>query len=281
MKILKIKTSKIISVLCLIATCMPLPGSAQHFGHGGGGGGGFRGGGGGGGGAHMGGGGEHMGGGGAPVRMGGGEGGGYRGGGVVEHPATINGGSRNYGNHVFGGGGRSDRPVINMHGNDNAFHGGGGFHSYAYAYHPYHPYYWGARWHPFGYFMGALTADAIMLSIAGQAYYYDDGVYYSSYNGGYQAVAPPTGATVSYLPAGFETVPMGDDTYYYYGGVFYVSQGGSYAVVPAPVGAIVTQIPEGATQQNINGQNYLLYNNAYFVPISANGQDAYQVVQVS
>jgi hypothetical protein len=176
--------------------------------------------------------------------------------------------------------------VMNVRDNGNVYHReggygggyGGGFRPY--AYHPYHPYYWGAGWHPFGYFMGALTADAIMLSIAGSPYYYDNGVYYSPCNGGYQAVAPPVGATVSYLPSGFETVPMGDDTYYYYGGVFYVSQGGSYQVVPAPVGAVVSQIPEGAVQQNINGESYLLYNNAYFVPVSSNGQDAYQVVQV-
>jgi len=270
MKILnKIKLKNVLCGACLVAICFPFSSEAQHFGHGGGGGGGARGGGGGG--MRMG------GGGGAPRNAGGGDRPEAR---PEARPGTINGGSRNVGVHIFGGGNRDAHPVMNIHGSENVFHHGGeGLRPY--AYHPYHPYYWGPRWHPFGFFLGALTADAIMLSIDGSAYYYDDGVYYSPYNGGYQAVAPPIGAVVSYLPSGFETIPMGDDTYYYYGGVFYVSQGGSYRVVPAPVDAIVTQIPEGATEQNINGQSYLLYNNTYYIPVSSNGQDAYQVVQVN
>ena len=245
----KIKLANIICILCMVIFCFPQDSAAQRFGHGGGGGGGSRGGGGG-----------------AP--RGGGGGG-----------RTINGGSRNEGNHVFRA--LASRPVGTVFGirhNENVYHHVYGAHPY--AYHAYHPYMWGPYWHPFGFFATALTADAIMFSIASQQYYYDNGVYYEPSNSGYTVVPPPIGAVVTYLPAGYLTVQVGDAIYYYYGGAFYISQGGSFRVVPAPVGAIVTEIPEGATEQVINGENYLLYNNTYYAPISQNGQDAYEVVQV-
>jgi hypothetical protein len=155
-----------------------------------------------------------------------------------------------------------------------------GFHPY--FYHPYHPYVWGPYWHPFGFFATALTVNAIMFNWGGANYYYDNGVYYQPYGSGYNVVAPPVGAVVSYLPSGYQEVQGGDGgNYFYYGGTFYISQGGSFRVVPGPVGAIVTEIPQGATDQQINGQEYLLYNNTYYAPISQNGQDAYEVVQVN
>jgi hypothetical protein len=262
----KIKLASIVCILSLAAFFIPQGVMAQHFSHGGGGGGG-RGGGGGGG---------MRGGGGAP-----------RGGGGEARPAqmggdrSFNGGGRNIGAHDFRNGpaARPFRAGGGIHNDAGVFHHAYGFHPY--AYHPFHPYMWGPYWHPFGYFCAALTADAIFFDLAGQQYYYDNGVYYQPSNGGYTAVTPPIGAVVGYLPAGYLTVPVGDATYYYYAGVFYVSQGGSFRVVPAPEGAIVTEIPEGATDQNINGQDYLLYNNTYYQPISQNGQDAYEVVTVN
>ena len=255
----KMKIVTILAVLFLFIIGMPQTGNAQRFGHGGGG--GMRGGGGGG----M----RGGGGGGRPVQV---------------MPHTINGGSRNDGNHVFRAPGRGDggRPFGGITHNENVYHHGGGWGAHPYAYHAYHPYIWGPRWHPFGFFAAALSADAFMFYIANQQYYYDDGVYYAPSNSGYTAVAPPIGAVVTYLPAGYMTVTGGDgNTYYYYGGAFYISQGGSFRVVPAPVGAVVTEIPEGATEQNINGESYLLYNNTYYEPISQDGQDAYEVVQVN
>jgi hypothetical protein len=226
----------------------------------------------------------------------GGGGGGMRGGGGGFRPApapaprpTINGGSRNMGNHDFKRANTvapravAPRPNVAVHENVNVYHSGnrGPVRSYGYHAHPYHPFYWGPRWHPLGFFLASLAADAFYFSLANQAYYYDDGVYYSPYNGGYQAVAAPIGAVVASLPPGYETVQVGDDYYYYYGGAFYINNGQGYQVVVAPIGAVVTQIPDGAVDQQINGQDYLVYNNTYFQPVSADGQDAYQVVQVN
>ncbi len=94
-------------------------------------------------------------------------------------------------------------------------------------------------------------------------------------------VPAPIGATVSSLPPGYETTMVGNDYYYYYGGAFYIDTGNGYQVVQAPYGAVVTQIPDGAIQQDINGQTYLVFNNVYYQPVSQNGTDAYEVVQVN
>jgi hypothetical protein len=220
---------------------------------------------------------------------------------------TINGGSRNTGNHDF----NRPAPTVNVqhnqvvhenvnvnvqhnevvhenvnvrrnvHENANVYHTGGYRGLRPYAYHPYHPYYWGPRWHPIGFFLSALAANAIRLSIGNQYYYYDDGCYYVPSNGGYAAVPPPLGASVNYLPDGYETIDLGDTEYYYYAGTFYVYDGQNYQVVQAPAGAVVSQLPDGAIQQDVNGQTFFLYNNTYFEPISQDGQDAYQVVQMN
>jgi hypothetical protein len=216
----------------------------------------------------------------------------------MENRPTINGGSYNTGNHNFNQ--NATQPPVNaynhagsqphenitvqrnvsVHENVNVYHN----HyqpAHAYAYHPYHPYYWGHNWHPLGYFAVSLARDVFLFSIANQQYYYDQGVYYQPTTGGYAVVAAPVGASVSFLPPGYETTMVGNDYYYYYGGTFYIDTGNGYQVVQAPFGAVVTQIPDGAVQQDINGQTYLFYNNTYYQPVSLNGVDAYEVVQVN
>jgi hypothetical protein len=211
---------------------------------------------------------------------------------------TINGGSLNNGNHNF----NRNNTVVNVtahtavtprtapvnartntsvHENFNVYHSPNqSFHPY--AYHPYHPYYWGPSWHPIGFFAATLAADAFYFSIANQPYYYDDGVYYEPTTGGYTAIPPPVGAIVNTIPDGYETVQVGDDYFYYYAGTFYIgTDQGGYQVVTAPLGAVVTDIPDGAAEQDINGQSYLIYNNTYYQPVSQNGQDAYEVVQAN
>jgi hypothetical protein len=279
---MKISINKILSIsffALMLGALMPQQIMAQRFNHGGGGGGGFHG-----------------------------------GGGMPAMRPSINGGAQNMGNHNFNrpapGPARVNTPPVNnrpvenrppvnnnrpnnnghingarpdFHANVNVYHGGrGGGRAYAYHAHPYRPYSWGPRWHPLGFFLSSLAADAFYFSLANQGYYYDDGVYYEPYNGGYTAVAAPMGAVVNSLPDGYETVQLGDGNYYYYGGTFYVDgPNGGYQVVAAPVGAVVSQIPDGAVDQQINGQDYLVYNNTYYQPVSADGQDAYQVVQVN
>jgi hypothetical protein len=213
----------------------------------------------------------------------------------VENRPTINGGSNmnhDYKQHDYSrntAAYRAPVPVqknvtvqhnVTVHENVNVYHN----HYqpvHAYAYHPYHPYYWGHNWHPLGYFAASLARDAFLLSVANQQFYYDEGVYYQPSANGYSVVPAPIGAMVSSLPPGYETTMVGNDYYYYYGGAFYIDTGNGYQVVQAPYGAVITQIPDGAIQQDINGQTYLVYNNTYYQPVSENGTDAYEVVQVN
>ena len=213
----------------------------------------------------------------------------------VESRPTINGAgnmNHDYNQHNYNRNTAAYRPPVTVqknvtvqhnvtvHENVNVYHN----HyqpEHAYAYHPFHPYYWGHNWHPPGYFAASLATDAFLLSIANRQYYYDEGVYYQPSEGGYSVVPAPIGAMVSSLPPGYETTMVGNDYYYYYGGAFYINTGNAYQVVQAPYGAVVTQIPDGAIQQDINGQTYIVYNNTYYQPVSQNGTDAYEVVQVN
>jgi hypothetical protein len=214
---------------------------------------------------------------------------------------TINGGSRNFGNHDFNRtenvhetvnvhenvnihenvnvrGGAAGRPGVTIHDHENVYHTGGYRGIHPYYYHPYRPYYWGPRWHPLGFVLTALAADAIYFSLNNQRYYYDAGCYYVPSNNGYSVVPAPVGAVVSSLPEGYETTMVGNDTFYYFGGAFYIDNGQGYQVVQAPAGAVVTQLPVGAIEQQVNGETLMAYNNVYYAPISQDGQDSYEVV---
>jgi hypothetical protein len=202
---------------------------------------------------------------------------------VEEHP-TINGGSRNVGSHDF------SRPAdvhntVNVRNNVtvrnqvNVYHTGGYRGIHPYYYHPYRPYAWGPHWHPVGFFLSALAADAIWFNYNNTRYWYDDGCFYLPQNGGYDVVPAPIGAMVAALPPGFETTVAADGvTYYYFAGVFYVLTGQGYQVVAAPPGAVISQLPDGAVDQQVDGQDFLVYNNTWYEPISQDGQDAYEVV---
>jgi len=201
----------------------------------------------------------------------------------VERP-TINGGSWNSGNHDYSRPAEAHENVpvrqnVTARDRVNVYHTGGYRGVHPYYYHPYRPYYWGPHWHPLGFFLTALASDAIFFSLNNQRYYYDDGVYYQPSNGGYSVVSAPVGAIVAALPPGYETTTAGDgNNYFYFGGVFYVYTGQGYQVVMAPPGAVITQLPVGAVEQSVNGETLLVYNNTYYLPISQDGQDAYEVV---
>lgn len=167
---------------------------------------------------------------------------------------------------------------MNVQDHENVYHTGGYRGIHPYYYHPYRPYYWGPHWHPLGFFLTTLATDAIWFNYNGRRYWYDDGCYYLPSDGGYSVVPPPVGAVVPSLPDGYETTMVGNDTYYYFGGAFYVQTDQGFQVVAAPPGAVITQLPVGAVDQQVNGQELLVYDNVYYMPISQDGQDAYEVV---
>jgi len=160
----------------------------------------------------------------------------------------------------------------------------GGFRFYAYHpyyYHPYRPYYWGPVWHPWGFFIAALTATAIVITIENQQYHYDQGVYYVESDGGYTVVQAPVGATIKVLPEGSETVVVNETTNnYYYGGTYYEKSDGGYTVVPPTSGTLVENLPEGGEEVKVGDVTYVKYGETYYQPVQVDGKDMYEVVDV-
>lgn len=75
----------------------------------------------------------------------------------------------------------------------------------------------------------------------GAPYYYYGGAYYVPDSDQYRVVAPPLGATVSYLPSGAKSVVIDGVTYYELNGTWYrrfFDSSGQviYQVVQSPLG---------------------------------------------
>jgi hypothetical protein len=116
--------------------------------------------------------------------------------------------------------------------------------------------------------IAALPATAAAVSVAGNPYYYADGVYYAPQGGQYAVVAPPQGAVVASPPSSCSSVNLGNGgTGLDCGGAFYAAVPGGYQVIAPPVGATTWTLPDGAVDQNVNGVTYFSYGGAYYRPI--------------
>ena len=157
---------------------------------------------------------------------------------------------------------------------------GRSYYSYhPYVYHAYHPYYYNG-YRSFGFFSAFLGVGAFSFMLNSQPYYYDEGVYYQPYNNGYRVIAPPISASVNRLPDGYTLLTVDNDTFYYYAGTFYIRNNGTYIVVEAPAGAVVYDLPEGVTELRAGDITYLQYNNVIYQPITLDGREAYEVVEL-
>ena len=160
----------------------------------------------------------------------------------------------------------------------------GGHHYYAYQpyrYHPYQPYHYGPAWHPWGFFVAAVAATAIIIAVENQKYHYDQGVYYVPSNGGYTVVQAPVGATITTLPPGTQTVVINQTTNnYYYAGTYYEKNEKGYTVVPPTSGTIVETLPEGGKEVKIGDVTYVQVGDTYYQPTQKDGKDVYEVVAV-
>ncbi|RYJ38451.1 hypothetical protein NU08_2428 [Flavobacterium anhuiense] len=142
------------------------------------------------------------------------------------------------------------------------------------------PFYWGPVWHPWGFFVATLATTAIIVSVQNEKYHYDQGVWYTSTNGGYTAVPAPVGGTVNNIPSGAETVNTGTVNNYYYGGTYYEKDGGKYTVVAPTAGTIVEKLPEGGEEVTIGDAKYVKFGETYYQPVQIDGKDKYEVVSV-
>ncbi|MBF0504313.1 MAG: hypothetical protein HQL14_04325 [Candidatus Omnitrophica bacterium] len=91
--------------------------------------------------------------------------------------------------------------------------------------------------HPhYGYRIHYLPEGYFTIWVAGERYYYDDGLYYSNVgHGEYVLVAPPMGAVVTAIPSDFQPVIINGRPYYANNGVYYVRTRHGYKVVSQPV----------------------------------------------
>jgi len=137
---------------------------------------------------------------------------------------------------------------------------------------------------PFGirgdFFAATLAVTAIVVSVESTQYHYDQGVWYTSTNGGYTAVPAPVGGTVNNIPSGAETVNTGTVNNYYYGGTYYEKDGEKYTVVAPTAGTIVENLPEGGEEVTIGDAKYVKFGETYYQPVKIDGKDKYEVVQV-
>lgn len=136
-----------------------------------------------------------------------------------------------------------------------------------------HSYFW-FGYHP-GMFLNVLPQGYSQIYVAGNPYYYDQGVYYQTGPSGYVVVSPPLGAIVPQPPPGAETIPYGATVYYYVAGAFYVQQPQGFMVVAPPPGIAVTELPPNVQQVTINGLLYYQANGIYFLPEMQNGVTVY------
>jgi hypothetical protein len=127
----------------------------------------------------------------------------------------------------------------------------------------------------------ATTAVLLAVQNENQKYYYDSGVYYVQSGQGYTVVAAPVGATITTLPAGYQTVVISSTvTNYYYGGTYYVRVDKGYAVVAPTAGAVVDHLPEGGQEITVGSKKYVKIGEIYYQPIETNGAKKYEVVEV-
>lgn len=95
-------------------------------------------------------------------------------------------------------------------------------------------------------------------------------------------VQAPAGATIKVLPEGSETVVVNQTTNnYYYGGTYYEKSDSGYTVVDPMAGSVVSKLPEGGEEVKIGDVTYVKVGNTYYQPIKKDGNDMYEVVNVT
>ncbi len=72
-----------------------------------------------------------------------------------------------------------------------------------------------------GFYLGGLPYGYYPFYFGSLQYYYADGAFYRPYNGGYEAVAPPIGASVPSLPDNAQSIIIDGEQYYELNGVYY------------------------------------------------------------
>lgn len=157
-------------------------------------------------------------------------------------------------------------------------------------FHPYRPFVWGPRWHPWGFFVATLATTAIIVSIVDNDMDMPGDFDMASNDilGG--GIYPGNNMSLRSGPAFMsyreneeyfnnriiKDKLIVDGEYYYDEGVFYLKGNGGYTVVSAPLGAKIKTLPSGYETVSIDdkGTKNYYYGGAFYEKRS----DGYVVV---
>jgi hypothetical protein len=159
-----------------------------------------------------------------------------------------------------------------------------------FVFHPYRPFVWGPRWHPWGFFVATLATTAIIVSIVDNDMDMPGDFDMASNDMLGTAIDPEDNMSLRSGPA-FMTYAenqefinnslikeklTADGDHYYDEGVFYLKGNGGYTVVSAPLGAKVKTLPSGYETVTIDdkGTKNYYYGGAFYEKRS----DGYVVV---
>jgi hypothetical protein len=94
------------------------------------------------------------------------------------------------------------------------------------------------HWYPqSGYVVPRLPERSISIGHAGHHYFFNAGVWFTPFGGGFIVTVPPIGIVVPVLPPSYATLWIDGAPYYYANGVYYA---------PAPMGFTVVAPPPGS-----------------------------------
>jgi Family of unknown function (DUF6515) len=152
-----------------------------------------------------------------------------------------------------------------------------------YVFHPFRPFVWGPRWHPWGFFVATLATTAIILSIV------------DNYEPGDLDMASNTGLNNGFYPFGLQPALSGpsfayhadnrlynyapsannvlnvEDEYWYDEGTYYIKSDGGYTVVAAPLGAKIKTLPSGYETITLEDNTKNYYYGGTFYEKSSTG----------
>jgi hypothetical protein len=193
--------------------------------------------------------------------------------------------------HVNNSRNTSVRRNTRAYGRPPYVYGGRRYNCYhPYYYHPYRPYVWGPRWHPWGFFVATLATTAIIVSIVDNdmdlpSHYDMASNYFSGF--GQSTIDKHLLRSGPALISGSENHGYAmrwarpeklaiDGEYYYDEGVYYLKGDGGYTVVSAPIGAKIKTLPAGYETVSVDdaGTKNYYYGGVFYEKRS----DGYVVV---
>ncbi len=122
-------------------------------------------------------------------------------------------------------------------------------------------------------------SDAGPIEAGGQAYLYDQGIFWLHQGSSYIVVTAPVGAVVGRLPQGVTRLSTGAGAVWYFFGTFFKEKGGSYEVVKPAAGLTVYYLPDGYSQVKAKGVGLYRFGDVLYRPIFIQGVLAYQVFE--